>query len=145
MALKINRDLKNYICSHVVDVISGSCGTAGSATLKIYNGSQPSDADQGTSGTLLCTITNINWGTDWGATTSGTSSLLGTFTGTSGTSGTVGWGRFEYVKNGYDGTSATFRIDGDIGTAASCVFVVNTLATTAGGTITLTGATIYMS
>lgn len=147
MALKLSADLKNFIISQgIVEAIAGTCGTGGTAKLSIYSGSQPADADSATNGTVLCEIENIGWGTNFGAT-NGTAALAAEsgYTGTASTSGTAGWARLETVSSGYAGSAATFRIDGDVGTASTHTFVINSVAITAGGIVSLLTAPVSLS
>jgi len=147
MALKLSTDLKNYIVNQgIVKVMAGTMGTGGTTVMNIYTGSQPTSADAGTSGTLLCTIIGIGWGGSNGTigATSGTTAF-GTsvgYTGTAATTGTAGWARLETVGTGYTGSAATFRIDGDVGTGATCAFVINSVAITAAGAVTILSAPI---
>ena len=140
MALRLSTDLKNYIISKgIAEAMAGTCGTSGTASLNIYNGTQPATGDSGTAGTLLCTISGIAWGVNTGATTSGTAGLATTagYAGTAVATGTAGWGRMETVATRYDGSAGTFRIDGDCGTAATCIFQINVAAIQSGGLVTL--------
>jgi len=147
MALKLSTDLKNFIISQgIVEAIAGTCGTGGTGKLSIYSGSQPTDADSATNGTVLCEIENIGWGTNFGAT-NGTAALAveAGYTGTATTSGTAGWARLETIATGYSGSAATFRVDGDVGTAATCTFVINSVSITAGRIVSLLTAPISLS
>lgn len=147
MALKLSTDLKNYIISNgIVDAMAGTCGTAGTASLKVYSGAQPANADAAATGTLLVTIASLGW-TDATGCIAGTASLAGTvsYTGTAGTTGTAGWARLETVSVGYNGTAATFRIDGGVGTASTQTFVINSVAIATGGIVTLLTAPISLS
>lgn len=150
MALRTSTDLKNYIINQaVIKQLAGTMGTGGSALFKIYTGTQPASADDAASGTVLGTIGTIGWGGTNGTrgATCGTVAL-GTdagYSGVAGTTGTAGWGRFEAFGTGFTGSAATFRIDGDVGTGATCVFVINSQVITADGTITLLTAPINMS
>lgn len=145
MAIKISTDLKNYVVNQgIVKQLAGTMGTGGTASLVIYTGLQPDDADtapSGTFGTILCTISGIGWGGTNGTrgATSGTVSL-GTATGYTGTAvetGTAGWGRFLRYGTGFTGSAATFRMDGDVGTASSCAFVIDGVSITSGGLVNL--------
>ena len=151
MALKYSTDLKNYIINQgVVKQLAGTMGTGGTASFKIYTGSQPVDADTAPSGTLLCTISDIGWGTTGdGGTIGATSGTVGLasadgYSGTGATGGTAGWGRFETIGTGFTGSAATHRIDGDVGTAGTCVFVINSAVIAAGGNVTLKTAPVSM-
>jgi hypothetical protein len=144
MAFRISTDFKNYIINKgVINSISGTTGTAGTASLSIYTGSQPANADAATSGTLLGTIGSIGWA----KTTSGTAALANTagYSGTAAATGTAGWARMQFVGVGYEGSAATFRIDGDVGTASTFTFVINSVSITSGGLITLLTTPISLS
>ena len=150
MALKLSTDFKNYILSRgIVATIAGTTGTGGTAVIKIYSGAQPANADtapSGTSGTMLCEIINIGWAKTTMGATSGTASL-GTSVGYSGTAaetGVAGWARFETVGSGFSGSAATFRMDGDVGTGATCAFVINSTELTNGGAVSLLTAPITL-
>jgi len=147
MAQSISTDLKNYIINKsLVEALAGTCGTAGTASISIYSGSQPANADAGTAGTLLCVISGVGWTAATG-TTSGTAALANTagYDGTASTSGTAGWARFQTVATDYAGQAATFRIDGNVGTASTCTFVINSVSVTGGGIVSLLTAPISMS
>ena len=146
MALKLSTDLKNYIISKTIEALAGTCGTAGTASLNLYSGTQPADADQGTAGTLIVTISNIAWGNAFGCT-AGTAALASTaaYSGTSSSGGTIGWGRMTVVKTGYSGSAATFTIDGNVGTASSNVFVINNVVASVGGIVSLLTSPISLS
>ena len=142
MALLLSTDLKNYIVNQgIIKQLAGTMGTGGTARLRIYNGSQPASADNGTNGTMLCEIINIGWGGTNGTigATSGTAAF-GTaagYTGTAATSGTAVWARLETIGTGYTGSAATHRIDGEVGTAATSTFVINSTTITALGSVTI--------
>jgi len=145
MALKINTDMKNYIVNQgIVKQLAGTMGTGGTASITIYTGDQPSDADtapSGTFGTILCSIINIGWGGSNGTrgATSGTISFgtSGGYTGTAVETGTAGWARFQRIGTGYTGSAATFRMDGDVGTASTCTFVIDSVEITATGAVNI--------
>jgi len=150
MALRLSTDLKNYIVNQgIVKVMAGTMGTGGSTSISIYTGTQPADADSATNGTLLATIIGIGWGGTTGSRstvgcTSGTLGFASTvgYVGTAATTGTAGWARMETVGVGFTGSAATFRIDGDVGTGATCAFIINAVAVTALGSVTILSAPI---
>jgi hypothetical protein len=147
MALSLSTDLKNYIISKgIVEAISGTCGTGGTTTITIHNGTKPTDADAATNGTMLCIIENVGWGTNFGAT-NGTAALAvtGGYTGTAAATGTAGWARMTRIGTGYTGSAATFSIDGEVGTASTSVFVINSVSITSGGIVSLLTAPISLS
>jgi len=135
-AFRMSNDLKNALCGNVISYIAGADGTDG--LLTISAGPQPGDAGSDGTGGTLCVIGGIAWN----STTSGTASLASTtgYAGTAIAAGTAGWGRLEYV-----GTAGTCRIDGDIGTSAAHVFMINVNNFSSGGVITLLSADIYMA
>lgn len=153
MALRLSSDLKNFIINKAIaEAVCGTVGTGGTAVLKIYTGSQPAsaeDAPSGTSGTLLCKIINLGWGTHADTTAgcnNGTAALATSvgYTGTAEATGTAGWARLLTYGTGYTGSAGTFTIDGDVGTAATCVFVINSVSIISGGYVTLLTAPIKL-
>lgn len=146
MALKTSTDMKNLIVNTIAKNLAGTLGTGGSAIIRFYNGAQPASADDGTSGTCLGTIggaagIGLSWGGSNGTigSTSGTVSF-GTsvgYTGTAGTTGTAIWARLETFGTNIHGSAGTFRIDGDVGTASTSTFIVNSPAFTADGAISI--------
>jgi hypothetical protein len=149
MALKISTDLKNFIVNNTVKAMAGTMGTGGSCVISIYSGTQPTNADAATNGTILCTITGVAWGTIGSAgtigATAGTAALNGTKSNTASTGGTAGWARMETFGTGFTGSAGTFRIDGDVGTGGTCTFVINAVIFNAGDTISLLTAPVYLS
>lgn len=145
MAFRISTDLKNYLVDKgVIEMLAGTTGTAGTACLKIYTGTQPASADEGnagtlsgTYGTLLCEIAGISWSAGTGGTGSFTTSG---FSGTAVTSGTAGWGRLENVND-----QGTCRVDGDVGTSGGNVFTINVSNITAGEVVSIVTSDIYMA
>ena len=145
MAFRISTDLKNFLCNTgVVAQLAGTSGTAGTGILRIYTGTQPSGADEGTAGTLdgtfgtmLVKITGIGWS----AATTGTSSFATSgYNGTAVTSGTAGWARLECVNS-----NGTCRVDGDCGTSGANVFTINIKTITAGQVVRVVSSDIYMA
>ena len=157
MALKLSKDLKNYIINQgVVQKMAGTMGTGGTASVTIYTGTQPTNADtatSGTSGTILCQIINIGWGGTTGdastiGATAGTTGLAagtGGYSGTAVATGTAGWARLLTVGTGFTGSAATFRIDGNVGTAATCEFVIDSVSITASGEVKILSLPISIS
>jgi hypothetical protein len=149
MALRLSTDLKNYIVNQgIIKQMCGTMGTGGTASLTIYSGTQPATgggATSGTSGTVLCQIINIGWGGTTGdastiGSTSGTigfAAAAGGYTGTAVATGTAGWARLQTVGTGFTGSAATFCIDGDVGTASTSTFVINSVSITNLGAVTI--------
>lgn len=150
MALKLSTDLKNYIVNQgIAKQMAGTMGTGGTCVLRIYNGTQPANADAATSGTMVCEIINIGWGgTGNAGTIGGTGGTVihssggPGYAGTAYTNGTVTWARMETFGTGFTGSAATHRIDGDCGTASTCTFVINVAVIEKGGSVTLLTAPI---
>lgn len=95
--------------------------------LDIYSGVQPA-AGAAASGTLLASITGITWS----AASAGSKSVSGTPSDTSAdASGTAGWGRFRNA-------GGTKFVDGAVGAE----FTLADANIVAGGTVTLTSATV---
>lgn len=136
MAFRMSNDLKNELANRVVQLMAGTIGTGGTASLTIRSGVQPTDVSSSGTGGTLCVIENIGWG----SAAAGTASFAtaGGYAGTAVTSGTGGWARLECIN-----ASGTCRIDGDVGTAAGNVFTVNVNSFASGGVFTLTAADIY--
>ncbi len=135
MAFQTNISMKNAVVNNVVTLLAGTSGTAGTASLTIRAGDQPSAESAGTGGTL-CVITGIGWN----AATAGTSALAGTYSGTAGSTNTPGWARLETINS-----SGTCRVDGGVGTASTSTFVINVATITEDGEVKLTSANIYLS
>lgn len=134
MAFKMNANMKNYLITQgMINQMAGTSGIAGTASLNIYSGTQPANADAGTSGTLLCTIPNIGWNT----ATAGSSALFGTCSGTAGITGTAGWARMNTVN-----ANGTFCMDGEIGTAGTNTFVINAASISAADVVNLLSVNI---
>jgi hypothetical protein len=153
MALRLSTDLKNYVINQgIIKTMSGTIGTGGTAVLNIYTGTQPSSADSepsGTSGTLLCQIINIGWGGSNGTrgATSGTvshGSDAAGYTGTAVATGTAGWARLETFGTNAHGSAGNFRIDGNVGVASTCSFVIDSVSITNAGSVTLLTCPISM-
>lgn len=136
MAFRINTTMKNAIVNEIITDVAGTTGTAGTALLLLYSGTQPDTGDDATNGSLLGTIADISWVN----CTGGTAALTAAFYGTTGAAGTAGWARMETI-----GASGTYRLDGDVGTSATCVFQINNpVFATAGGIVSLLTGPIYM-
>lgn len=102
---------------------------SGVDTLDVYTGTQPASANDAPSGTLLGTVTGITWG----AASGGAASVSGSTPDDSAdNSGTAGWGRFSASGDG------TKKMDGAVGVE----FTLADADIVAGGTITLTSATL---
>lgn len=136
MAFAMNNTLKNLLLGNIVTYIAGTTGTAGTASLTIRAGVQP-DADATGTGGTLCVITGIGWGPG----TAGTSSLAtSSYVGTAGSTDVAVWARLECISG-----SGTCRVDGDVGTAGTNTFTINTTSLTADGEVTLSATSITVT
>jgi len=127
--MKYSTDLKAFLLNKLVDAMAGTVGTAGTSNLYFYSYTQPTSADTDTTAGSLGSILNLGWGTSGVtayATTSGTANLANSvYYGTACSSGTVVWARLETKGLDYRGSAATFRIDGDVGTASTNTFILS--------------------
>ena len=144
MALRFSTDLKNWVVNDgIVKKMAGTMGTGGTASITIYTGTQPTNADAAPAGdnsTALAIITGIGWGGSNGTrgATCGTVAF-GTsigYTVNAIETGTAGWARMVTVGTGYTGSAATFRIDGAVGVGGQD-FVIDAVAITSGGAVTI--------
>lgn len=133
MALKLSTPLKNTIVNSVITAIAGTIGTSGTANVKVYTGTQPSDADAAVTGSLICTIAGIGYeaSTNGSCRMSGTAGD-GTKTGTASSDGTAGWACIETITS-----AGTMRIDGSVGTAMTSTFWIDSTVVTAGHVVEL--------
>lgn len=138
MAFKISLDLQKHLLNGgIISAIAGTSGTAGTATLNLYSGTQPANADAGTSGTLICTIAGISWNT----ATNGTTGLASTdgYSGTAIKAGTIGWGRMECISE-----KGTCRIDGNAGSNGGEVWSTTRCIVGAGDAVHLVTADLFV-
>ena len=120
------------VCDALVDLID----VGGAGTIQIRSGTQPADADDAATGTLLATLT-------FNATAFGAADAAGTATAntiTADTSadatGTAAWAR---ILNGSSGTI----FDCDVGEAAdSATITLNSKSITAGVEVQMTAFTV---
>lgn len=131
--IRFSTDLKNKI---IDNGIVANLEDTGAAELKIYDGTQGTSADLGTSGNLIVTISGISWN----SATAGLAGVTGTFAGTAVASGTARWGRIEHA-----GTDGTYRLDGDVGTASTHVFVIDRAVVASGDLISLNDFTFRLN
>lgn len=145
MAFRLSVASQNKLCDEMTKMIAGTTGTAGTAHLYIYAGTQATSATcgstgtvEGSYGTFLCEIINIGWASG----TLGTAALASTagYAGTAVATGTAGWARLERIA-----ADGTYRIDGDVGTSANNVFTINVKAIASSASVTLLSADIYMA
>jgi hypothetical protein len=123
MTIRFNSATRDLITNAIT-------ATMGSATLKIYTGTQPATAGTAATGTLLVDI--VLAGFNPSATGVATLVTSPPVQGIAVATGTAGWARL---------TDLTNNIDGSVGTSATD-FIINTVSIVNGGTVTLTNCTI---
>jgi len=102
--------------------------------IRIYSGSQPSSSDDAETGTLLLTLSSLNFG----PVVSGTVSKLAseTWAAAASATGTAGWFRF-YDTNETTGASLTaVRFDGSVGTSGTTL-ELSSSGLVSGATVTI--------
>ena len=124
MAIKLN----HYTRSAIVNLMNTNFDR-----LRVYSGTSPASADDEATGDLLTLITGI----DWVTANHGTAALLAPpYFGNDEAAGTAGYARLGE-------TTAVYYIQGSVGTAATCDFVISQEIFTGGySSVTLTAATI---
>jgi hypothetical protein len=133
MAIQFCTPIKDGMIDDMILKLAGTFGTAGTATLRIYTGTQPETGPPtGSCGTgiLLCEIINIGFN----AASNGSAGMgsAGGFTGTAATDGTAGWGR---LTNG--GTSGTMFLDAPITLEGTSGFGMNDVVCVAEAEVTV--------
>lgn len=128
--VRLTNDSNAAACDAVVDRID----TGGAGTIEIRSGTQPADADDAATGTLLATLT-------FNATAFGAANSSGVATANSITSdtnadatGTATWAR---IKNG----SGTTIFDCDVATSAATINL-DSVSIVAGGTVAISSFTM---
>jgi hypothetical protein len=110
--------------------------TAGASSISIYSGTPPADADSPATGTLLATWT-IGSTQVFNTPAGGSASLTGALTSAAAAAtGTATYARWTKTNG-----SATFVIQGSVGTSGAD-FLINTTSIVSGNTYTITDATL---
>lgn len=111
MAIRLADAARDDATDAVVDLIDAG---AGAGTIKVYTGSQPADADDAATGTLLVTITCAD--PAFGASSSGTATASAIADATPVANGTAGWFRVEDSNgaNVFDGSVTATGGGGDM-------------------------------
>lgn len=132
MATRIPTAARNAACDAVVDLADAG---AGAATIEIRTGSQPANANDAATGTLLATLTCAD--PAFGSASTGVATLAGVPLSTSGVAaGTAGWFRMK------DSTGATV-MDGSVGTSGA-ELNLNTTTISVGVTVQVTSGAVTM-
>lgn len=132
MATRIPGNVQNAAVDAVVDLVDAG---AGAGTLKIYTGSQPADADDAVSGTLLVTITFSDPAFGAAASGSAAADVTPALSAAAGAAGTAGWFRVA------DSTGATV-FDGAItGTGGGGDIELDNTSIASGQTVTISSLT----
>lgn len=130
-SLMLSDALRDAIVSAIC-VAPSSINACSSASIRIYSGTPPANANIAPTGTLLATFTTAAAGASWGTVAGTAAGLAAALTATAVATGTAGYARIE---------KGSFVIQGSVGTADSD-FVLDNLSITSGNTSTLSGATI---
>lgn len=133
MAVKIPVAVRNALLSTIAQRADAGSGPA---LLRVYTGSQPLNADDAATGTLLLTFTLPKPAFD--APSNGTMSfdIIPPIIGTASAAGTVGWARL--VSS--DGVAV---LDGSVG-SANADFIISSTELTVGHSVVLS-ATLVMA
>ena len=118
-------------CDAVVDLIDGG---AGAGTIQIRSGTQPADADDAATGTLLATLTFSDPAFGAASTAGVATASAITDDSSADATGTAAWARV------LDSNSATI-VDCDVGTSGATINL-NTVSITAGATVSITSFTV---
>ena len=131
--LRLATATRNALADAFDDAVNAG---SGAATIKLYSGTQPADANTGLSGnTLLATFTLDD--PAFGASSSGVITLAGVPRTTTGAAaGTATWARCETSTPGT-------VFDCDVGTA-SATLILNTTTISVGVDVSITAGTITM-
>ena len=109
MAIKLTNDMRNALLNGPIT------NNLGNSTLRVYSGSAPSTANAAPSGTLLVEITGIYFD----APNNGTAPLTSTYLAEATVGGIAGYARL------LDTYGTSVAIQGNVGTAATCDFVIS--------------------
>lgn len=131
MATRLTGSAQNAAANAIVDLIDAG---AGAGTLKIYTGSQPADADDAETGTLLATFTLPD--PAFGNAANGVATANAISDATGAAAGTAGYFRVE------DSTGANV-MDGSVGTSGADLNL-NTTTISVGLTVSITSWTVTM-
>lgn len=125
MAIRIVSAVRSSMMNVIESALDAGVGAA---TLEVYTGSQPANADTAASGTLLVTLTlNDPAGTQSGGVI--TIDVDPAISATAVATGTAGWARMK------DSAGVTV-LDGSVGTS-SADFIIDSTAITSGQTVAL--------
>lgn len=139
MAVRISTGFRNLLLNSGIDDAYDTTGR-----INIYTGSQPADADDAATGTLLCTITLPADSAGSGA--SGVLTFNAVSDATVTASGTAGWARFYRTGDTAPGSAANssdVRLDVDIGEGSGTMSFDET-DLVSGGTVSTSSITITM-
>lgn len=131
MATRISDEVRTFAVDAIVDALDLG---PGAATIKVYTGAQPADADDAASGSLLVTITMSDPAFGAGAAGVATADNTPALSAVASGAGVAGWFRAA------DSTDAN-RIDGSVGEGSGELSLDNT-DIAIGQTVTVTGWTV---
>lgn len=131
--LSFNDALRDALVSAVC-VTAANVAALSSASVKVYSGSAPADANAPATGTVLWTGTTAASGASWNLASAGSAALVSSLSANASASGTGGYVRIE---------KGSFVLQGSIGTTGTD-FVFDSITMTSGLSYSLTNATITM-
>lgn len=131
--LSMNDALRDALVSAVC-VTQANVAALTSASIKVYSGAAPANANAPATGTVLWTGTTAAAGASWNAPAGGSSALASNISAAASATGTGGYVRIE---------KGTFILQGSIGTSGTD-FVFDSITMTSGLTYALTNATITL-
>lgn len=132
-SLYLNDALRDAIVNAMITSAT-AIGAGASASVNIYSGAAPANANLPATGTLLWTATTAAAGATWNLAAAGSAALSSSLSANASATGTAGYVRI--VKGSY-------VIQGSIGTTGT-TFTVASTALTSGASYAITGATIIL-
>jgi hypothetical protein len=113
---------------------AANVGAGASATINVYSGSVPSDANVPATGTLLVSFTTAASGASWNAASGGSAALVSSLSAVAG-AGSATTATYARMVKG------TYVLQGTVGTSGTD-FVMDSVTITSGNTYSITNATI---
>lgn len=117
-------------------IAAANVAAGASATINVYSGSVPANANVAATGTLLVSFTTASGGTSWNAASGGSAALASSLSAaaSAGSATTATYARM--VKGSY-------VVQGTVGTS-SADFIMDSVTITSGNTYSITNATITL-
>jgi hypothetical protein len=129
--VKLNDALRDAIVAGITTAAT-TIALGSSASIKIYSGSPPANANMAPTGTLLLTLTTAASGASWNTAAGGAASLVSALSAAAAATGTAGYARLE---------KGTYVLQGSVGTGSED-FIIDTTSIVSAATHSITNATI---